>query len=124
MNAPTKNVPIAAIIVVAALSGALASAVVDHAAFAASLPTTTSATIAEQDPRLTALLKYVSVDGSGNVTIQGAKVTINPSQQFTVHTPQVQIEANSTASITSGGTMELTANGPLDISGSITSINS
>jgi hypothetical protein len=61
--------PIFAVIAVSALSGALASAVVERAAVAA------TATV--QDPALSNLLKSVSVDSAGNVTIKGTQVQIS-----------------------------------------------
>ena len=72
MNAPTRTLPLLAVIAVAALSGAIASSVVEHAAFAATITPV-------QDPELTTLLKYVKVDAGGNVTINGTNVSIKGS---------------------------------------------
>jgi hypothetical protein len=69
----SRTLPLLAVIAVAALSGAIASTVVEHAAYAATL------TAVQQDPELTNLLKYVKVDAAGNVTINAANVSIKGS---------------------------------------------
>ena len=79
--------PILAVIAVSALSGALASALVGRTAMAVTLPTV-------QDPRVTTLIKYVSVDDSGNIALNGSQITITGSS--------VQIKSSGAASL--GGT--------------------
>jgi hypothetical protein len=68
-----KMLPLLAVIAVSALSGAIASTVVEHAANAATL------TPVQQDPELTNLLKYIKVGAAGDVTINGTNVLIKGS---------------------------------------------
>jgi hypothetical protein len=85
MNHPTRTIPLVAVIAVAALSGALAGAVVDRAAVAAPVMAV------QQDPRLTRLLQYISVDSSGDVTVKGSRIRIQGTT--------VQINASTSASL-------------------------
>ena len=87
MNQSRRPMPILAVIAVSALSGALASALVGRTAMAVTLPTV-------QDPRVTTLIKYVSVDDSGNIALNGSQITITGSS--------VQIKSSGAASL--GGT--------------------
>lgn len=61
------------------MSGALVSALMERAAVAANGPSA-------QDPQLTTLLKYVSVDPSGNVAIKGGNITIQSSGNIDIAT--------------------------------------
>lgn len=94
MNRPGQSLPIYAVIAVSALSGALASAVVQRTAVAASLPTPV------QDPALTNLAKFVQVDPSGNVAIVGTQVSIKGTS--------VTVSGSSSTAVGSGGTTSLT----------------
>jgi len=87
VNQSRRPMPILAVIAVSALSGALASALVGRTAMAVTLPTV-------QDPRVTTLIKYVSVDDSGNIALNGSQITITGSS--------VQIKSSGAASL--GGT--------------------
>jgi hypothetical protein len=91
MYASMKTVPLAAVIIVSALSGALASAVVGRTAIAA----TAAAPTPTPDPRLTNLLNYVTVDASGNVTIKASNVSIKTSGGFKVQNGSNEIDANA-----------------------------
>lgn len=103
MNPSTRTIPIIAVIAVAALSGALVSAIVERAAVAANAPSA-------QDPQLTTLLKYVSVDASGNITIKGGDIKIqssgnffvNPSGNVTIKGQAIAIESSQNINLKSG----------------------
>jgi large exoprotein involved in heme utilization and adhesion len=103
MNPSTRTIPIIAVIAVAALSGALVSVAVERAAVAASAPSA-------QDPQLTMLLKYVSVDASGNITIKGGDIKIqnsgnffvNPSGNVTIKGQAIAIESSQNINLKSG----------------------
>jgi hypothetical protein len=106
--------PILAVIAVSALSGALASALVGRTAMAVTLPTV-------QDPRVTTLIKYVSVDDSGNIALNGSQITITGTT--------VQIKASGNASLqgsntsVTGTSTSLTGQGVTSIKGALVTIN-
>jgi hypothetical protein len=112
MNPPTRTLPLLAVIAVSAFSGALASAVVEHAAAAATL--VPAVTVVQQDPDVTTLLKYVKVDAAGNVTINGGGISIKGSS--------VQITAQGPATL-QGSTVSVQGSGITTIAGSIVMLN-
>lgn len=91
MKPSLRSMPIIAVIAVSALSGALTSAVVERAAVAA------TATV--QDPALTNLLRYVSVDQAGNVTIKGTQVQINGDATVSVKGTTVNVQGSAQTAI-------------------------
>ena len=114
MNQSRRPMPILAVIAVSALSGALASALVGRTAMAVTLPTV-------QDPRVTTLIKYVSVDDSGNIALNGSQITITGTT--------VQIKASGNASLqgsntsVTGTSTSLTGQGVTSIKGALVTIN-
>jgi hypothetical protein len=94
MKPSLRSMPIVAVIAVSAVSGALASAVVERAAVAA------TATV--QDPALTNLLKYVSVDPAGNVTIKGTQVQISGDATVSVKGATVNVQGSAQTAIKGG----------------------
>ena len=114
MNQPRRPLPILAVIAVSALSGALASALVGRTAMAVTLPTV-------QDPRVTTLIKYVSVDDSGNIALNGSQITITGTT--------VQIKASGNASLqgsntsVTGTSTSLMGQGVTSIKGALVTIN-
>ena len=92
MNLSFRAMPMLAVIAVSALSGALASAVVERAASAATAPTA-------QDPQLTNLLKYVSVDSAGDVAIKGTQIQICGYTTVTVQASMVSVQGAGQTSI-------------------------
>lgn len=94
MKRSLKTMPVVAVIVVSAFSGAVASAVVERAAVAA------TATV--QDPALTNLLKHVSVDPGGNVTIKGTEVQISGDATVSVKGTAVTVQGSSQTAIKGG----------------------
>ena len=114
MNQARRPLPILAVIAVSALSGALASAAVGRAAMAVTLPIV-------QDPRVTTLVKYVSVDDSGNIALNGSQITINGTS--------VQIKSSGAASLqgtttsVTGTSVSVTGTATASVSGAQTSLN-
>jgi hypothetical protein len=114
VNQPRRPLPILAVIAVSALSGALASALVGRTAMAVTLPTV-------QDPRVTTLIKYVSVDDSGNIALNGSQITITGTT--------VQIKASGNASLqgsntsVTGTSTSLMGQGVTSIKGALVTIN-
>jgi biopolymer transport protein ExbD len=114
VNQSRRPMPILAVIAVSALSGALASALVGRTAMAVTLPTV-------QDPRVTTLIKYVSVDDSGNIALNGSQITITGTT--------VQIKASGNASLqgsntsVTGTSTSLTGQGVTSIKGALVTIN-
>ena len=97
MKPSFRSMPILAVIAVSALGGALTSAVVERAAVAA------TATV--QDPALTNLLKYVSIDASGNVTIKGGNIKIQSTGNIDAQAAaSVSIKGAANALVQGGGT--------------------
>jgi len=105
---------IVAVIAVAAFSGALASVVVERAAIAAVVPSVQNPQLTVQNPQLTNLLKYITVDSSGNVTIKGTQISIQGTT--------VQISGQASAQI-SAPSASLEGSGTTVIKGGIVTIN-
>jgi hypothetical protein len=114
MSPSTRTIPIVAVIAVAAFSGALASAVVERAAVAATVPSVQNPQLTVQNPQLTNLLKYITVDSSGNVTIKGTQISIQGTT--------VQISGQASAQI-SAPSASLEGSGTTVIKGAIVTIN-
>ena len=96
MNSSKRPIPIVAVIAIAAFGGALASTFVQRTAIAASAP-------AVQDPQLTALLKHVSIDAAGDVTITGGKISLRGASVDVRSGAATTIEGGTTTTIKSGG---------------------
>ncbi len=116
MNTSAKIIPCAAVITVAALSGALVSAVVERAAVAASAPTV------QTDPRLTTLLKYVKVDEAGNITISGGNINIKGSSFQISADGSATLKGASNVFVQGGGNVSVQGGGTTSIKGSTVTI--
>jgi hypothetical protein len=113
MNSSLRTMPILAVIAVAALSGALTSAIIERAAIAATAPSA-------QDPQLTTLLKYVAVDSAGNVTIKGGNLNIQSTGNLSMQNNNLTIASQGTVTIKAGTGATVQGGTTLDIKGGAT----
>jgi type VI secretion system secreted protein VgrG len=60
----------------------------------------------------------------GGITISSSQISISGETSCAITTAQMSISAEATCTISSGGTMSVTATGPLSLTGAMTSINS
>jgi type VI secretion system secreted protein VgrG len=60
----------------------------------------------------------------GGITISSSQISISGQTSCAITTAQMSISAEATCTISSGGTMSVTAAGPLSLTGAMTSINS